>query len=489
MTDFSVPQRMSPGALVIIFLKISKSAINIFWILILSYLIKADFDFADGAATRMLEVAGGCILFAVGVALATFLSQKFYIRDGNLIFKHGVIKREVTTIPLARIHTLRTKKGVFYRILGLRGIAVDTLASKHEEIELILDEQDWHSLLHYIERGESRWREEGPSPGHAMTATKRFSNSNLLLDALCQNHFKGAAIMLGFLAMIYDKVMDIDSHVIDKVTDYATGYFESSAITPLEVVMALGAVYVGALIFWVGKVMLRYYDLTLSYDSRLLTFSHGALARMSSRFAYGKICTVWVKRNILEHHFGLSTVMLRQALNATADKEEDNLKIYGDREPEFFLRWWLGEDYASSPEVMTARSGRGALMRVLIPDLMLVVAVTVLLCYYRQFVWLLLPAVYLPVSVVKAICAMRRSRITLRDNHIEVSNGRLAEMINYIKYENVEVVDVRCTPATPFFDRVTLTLATPGSSFRIRSLRRQEAEAIREYLLFRSTLL
>ena len=82
--------------------------------------------------------------------------MKFHVEDGNLIYRHNLISRATTTIPLSRIHTLRTRQGLLYRLFDLRGVLFDTLAAKEEEIELVLSESDWQNLLTRIERQELR---------------------------------------------------------------------------------------------------------------------------------------------------------------------------------------------------------------------------------------------------------------------------------------------------------------------------------------------
>ena len=85
------------------------------------------------------------------LACVSYYQIKFHVENGSLIYRHNLISRASTTIPLDRIHTLRTRQGLLYRLLNLRGVLFDTLASKGEEIELILSEADWQCLLDEVE--------------------------------------------------------------------------------------------------------------------------------------------------------------------------------------------------------------------------------------------------------------------------------------------------------------------------------------------------
>lgn len=483
MTDFSVPQRMSPGALFIYFLKSFRFTFNA----IIIYLIYDIFKNDGGLTDTLLEVAGmtGCAAaLALIMAAMAFFKVKFHVAGGSLIYRHSLISRATTTIPLSRIHTLRTRRGVLYRLLGLRGVLFDTLAAKDEEVELILSEADWQSLLGRIERQEQPQPASADAPpAYNPSSVMTFGNENLVLDALCQNHLKGMVVMGSFAAMIFGQMSNLSKSDIDQMADYLESHLGDFAVSVAGVAMIMASAYVASLVLWLGKVILRYYNLSLRYDSKVLTFSHGLFSRMTSRFARDKICTLWVKRNFPERRLGLATLALKQALNSSAAVAEDNLKIYGRDTSDFFLRWWLGPDYAREAEIATARSGRGVMLRSLAPDLLLSAAASVALWHFGQYGWMLLPAIYLLAAIPKGILTMRHSHITLRESYLTVGKGRFAEIKNYLKYTNVEVVRITRTPLTRFTGRVALTLSTTGSSFTIRSLPLRAALRLRHHLL------
>ena len=58
--------------------------------------------------------------------------------------------------------------------------------------------------------------------------------------------------------------------------------------------------YIVTLLLWLGKVFLRYFNMDIRIDREQLFFESGLISRNSSRFSYDKICTVYIKRNIIE---------------------------------------------------------------------------------------------------------------------------------------------------------------------------------------------
>ena len=207
------------------------------------------------------------------------------------------------------------------------------------------------------------------------------------------------------------------------------------------------------------------------------------MSRLSSRLTRDKVCPLWVKRNYFEKRFGLCTLALKQALNSTAQKEDENLRIYGRDASRFFLGWWLGRDYASEAEIITAKSGKGVFTRSLLIDVLISGVAAGILWHVELYAWITVPAIYLPVGLQKGILTMRHSNITLRESYLIIGQGRFAEIKNYVKYDNVEVVRLTRSPLTRLTGRVSLSLSTSGSTFTVRSLPLSQAIRLRELLL------
>ena len=487
MTDFSKPQRMSFSAFLIIFIKTLKGMVGAVSVYTIIIILKSDFLWSE-TSTWLTILSNIVIIIGVAfiAATAAYYSFKFYIKDGNLMLTHGIIQRLTTTIPLDKIHSLRTKQGLWYRLLDMRGIVFDTLASKGAEVELILDEYDWINLKRLIDKEERpKATSENEPPPFNPTLIKKFDNIDLLKDALCQNHLKALAIVAGFIALVLEKIDDVIKDYYESVAEYTLNQWDKLSVSPIYILIALITLYMLLLIISVGRILIRYYDMSLSYDSKFLSFNYGMISRATSRFSLDKICTLWIKQNFLEKRFKLSTMMLKQALNASALKEEDKLKLYGADSSDFYLEWWLGKDYKDSEEIATAQSGRGVMMHSMMYWLLISLVTTAILCYYHEYVFIAIPAILLIYSIIKGWYAMQRSKIILKDSHVEISNGIFSDSKNYLKYHNIEVVRISRTPFTRLFHRVSIELSTSGSSFHVRSLKKKEAEFIYEVILER----
>lgn len=491
INDFSIPRRMSKSAFVIFFVKALRSYASLILIL---FTVRI-FDSSDETSVMeyiimLLSYLAGFIALSLITAFLSFYFKKYYVEDGNLIFIHGVIQHERTSIPLNKIQSLRTKSGLIYRMLDMKGISFDTLASRTEEIELILDDDDWDALLSRVETQENTQEEvqeteatEQAATENSKTVKLEVSNLNLIKGALCQNHLKGMAVLFGVLATLYNQITSVNDKATSYFIDYVETHADSSAFSVTAVSTVIVILYLVILILWMGKVFLQYFNMDIRMGEKQLFFESGLITRNSSRFSFDKVCTLYVKRNIIENWLGCCTIMVRQALNATDEKKGADVKIYGSSHDGNFLSWWLGTDYTSSPTVISARSGYGLLGYTIRFDILISLAVAIVLCHYGQYIWLFAPIAYMLVSLAKGLLAVRRSHITLKEDYMEISNGKFAEIYNYVKYEDIEVVRMVSTPFTPYYHRVKLVISTNGTSFAIRSLKEDEAKEIYELLL------
>lgn len=491
INDFSIPRRMSKSAFVIFFVKALRSYASLILIL---FTVRI-FDSSNETSVMeyiimLLSYLAAFIAISLTTAFLGFYFKKYYVEDGNLIFIHGVIQHERTSIPLNKIQSLRTKSGLIYRMLDMKGVSFDTLASRTEEIELILDDDDWDALLSRVETKENTQEEvketeatEQDATTNCKTVKLKVSNLNLIKGALCQNHLKGMAVLFGVLATLYNQITSVNDKAAKYFIDYVETHADSSAFSVTAVLTVIVILYIVILILWMGKVFLQYFNMDIRMGEKQLFFESGLITRNSSRFSFDKVCTLYVKRNIIENLLGCCTIMVRQALNATDEKKGADVKIYGSSHDGNFLNWWLGKDYSSSPTVISARSGYGLFGYTIRFDILISLAVAIVLCYYGQYIWLFAPISYMLVSLAKGFLAVRRSHITLKEDYMEISNGKFAEIYNYVKYDNIEVVRMVSTPFTPYYHRVKLVISTNGTSFAIRSLKEHEAKEIYELLL------
>lgn len=491
MTDFSTPRRMSAGAFAIIFLKAFREIAGAAFVATVFLLY--DIDFFGSMAARGMLAAGVILALALAVAFPRYYFRKFHIEGDKLVYTRGMASKQTTSIPLSRVHTLRTKRGLFYRLLAMRGVAFDTLASEQQEVELILDEKDWQALMRRVSRGEDFAHitdESVALPPPVEDDTLTVSNINILKGALCQNHLKGFAVLAAVAAALFDKVSQLGDDTAGQIIDYIDAHAGNMMPSAWQAAVFLVAIYLIVMVLWTGKIALRYGNMSLRMADSRLTVESGLVSRFTCRLAREKTTMLAIKRNPLEKIAGCETIALHQAENATETGKDGGIRIYGSAPGGELLAWWLGDmDDRSDANLMLAKSGKGLLMRRFVPQLILAAVAAAIIIHTTQY---LLPAViistvYAAVAAVRAVMAWKHSSIELKESYVKINGGNIARIREYIRYRDIETVSIANTPFTPYTRRVSLRVSTNAGAAAVYSLSQTDALAIRNFMLCKMT--
>lgn len=496
MNDFSTPRRMGGSAFVFLFLKNFKEFIAL---PVIFFGYKLYQDYGNKSPSEILLTVATIFVATIAIALlaafAGYYFKKFHIKGDKLIFSYGFLSKNTTSIPLSKVHTFRTKKGLFYRLLDIRGISFDTLATNMQELELILDEHDWQALLADIKKGEtlsdrsdrsdrSDLSDRSDSISSAKEETVRISNSNIIKGALCQNHLKGFAVLAAVFFSLLDNISQLGEDAYDRLFNYIDDQASSAILTPLQWICIFALLYLVVMLLWTGKIALRYGNMLLKITKDRISMESGLISRFTCRVPRDKATILKIKQNPLERLFGCQTVSIQQASNATMTKDGGDIRIYGSNLGGRLLFWWLGDiSRTSSAPLLSAHSGIGIFFRRFIPNLILAIAAAFVLIHFQQTVLAIVVGIsYALLTALRAAMAWRHSSISLSDSYLQVNCGNIATISKYIRYKNIESVSVTKTPFTPYTKRVTLVLATNAETSAVASLDMETAYEIRNLI-------
>lgn len=490
MNDFTTPRCMSPAAFIVIWMQSFQQLLAAILIFVGMILFDDEEVFSQRIITA-IAILGGALVLSAAVAFTKYYFRKYHIEGDSLIYTHGLAFKNTTSVPLERIHNLRTKSGIFYRMVDMRGVAFDTLASDKQEVELILDESEWQALLRQVRIGEDFSNIEDSAvavPPPFEQETLHVSNLNIIKGALCQNHLKGFAILGAAAAYVFNKIMDVDSEVADYIIDYVDTRATDISMTIGQSLLVAFIIYLFVILLWTGRTAIRYYGMNIDIADNKLTFESGLFSRYTSRIARDKATVLGIKQNPLERMAHCETVSIHQAENVTDEKKRGDITIYGSDLGDRMLAWWLGDDASkedvNSP-IMTAHSGKGVFVRTFLPHLGIAAAALLVLIFSADIV---MPAVvvcslYATVMAWRAVLARRHSSIELTESYVLINRGNIARIREYMRYTDIESVRIRRTPFSRFTDRVSLQLATNSGAVTVYSLTLADARALRRYLV------
>lgn len=500
MSDFSTPRRMSPAAFIVIWMQTFQQLITTFIVIIGMMLFDDELVFSQRLIMAVAFV-GGAIALSAGVAFLKYYFRKYHIEGDSLIYTHGLAFKNTTSVPLERIHNLRTKSGIFYRLVDMRGVSFDTLASEKQEVELILNESEWQALLRQVRIGE-----DFPNAGDLDAAVAppppfrqdklHVSNLNIIKGALCQNHLQGFAILGAIAAAVFNKVSEIDEDATGRFIDYIDAHAGDVSLSVGQILLCAVVIYLLVMLLWTGRIALRYYGMTITIADNRLTFESGLFSRYTSRIARNKATVLSIKQNPLERLARCETISIHQAENVTDEKKRGDITIYGSDLGNRILGWWTGDDAGNKQPfrekdsveesaLMTARSGKGVFVRRFIPHLLIAVVALLVLMFAAD---ILIPAIaacslYTGLMASRAVMAWRHSSIELTETYVLINRGNIARIREYVRYPDIESVRIRRTPFTRYTGRVSLQLATNSGATTVYSLTLADARTLRSYLV------
>lgn len=500
MSDFSTPRRMSPAAFIVIWMQTFQQLITTFIVIIGMMLFDNDLVYSQRLIMSVAFI-GGALALSAGVAFLKYYFRKYHIEGDSLIYTHGLAFKNTTSVPLERIHNLRTKSGIFYRLADMRGVSFDTLASEKQEVELILNESEWQALLRQVRIGE-----DFPDAGGLDTAVAppppfrqdklHVSNLNIIKGALCQNHLQGFAILGAIAAAVFNKVSEIDENATGRFIDYIDTHAGDVSLSVGQILLCAAVIYLLVMLLWTGRIALRYYGMTITIADNRLTFESGLFSRYTSRIARNKATVLSIKQNPLERLARCETISIHQAENVTDEKKRGDITIYGSDLGNRILGWWTGDDAGNKQPfrdkdsveesvLMTARSGKGVFVRRFVPHLLIAVVALLVLMFAADIV---MPAIaactlYTGLMAGRAVMAWRHSSIELTDAYVLINRGNIARIREYVRYPDIESVRIRRTPFTRYTGRVSLQLATNSGATTVYALTLADARTLRSYFV------
>ena len=240
--DFSEPRRMSGSAYWVLFAKGLREYASLFVILIVLKFIDADDQHTFMEKMRVVSLlSAGYLALAALTAFISWYFKKYYIEGGKLIFIHGLLSKETTSIPLSKVDD-RDWKALMERVEVEEAVSGSSELSDSSELS--------------VASGTSRFPEaaEERTSGSSLS----FSNSNLIKGAFCQNHLQGMAVLFAALAAVYNTVSTVDDHAVDHIIDYVDTHAGTLSLQPSGYVVVAVALYFFVMLLWIGKVFLRY---------------------------------------------------------------------------------------------------------------------------------------------------------------------------------------------------------------------------------------
>lgn len=321
-TDFSVPQRQSPAAIIILMLRSAVVIGKTLWPALLVMLFRTKKENESG---KIFLILLGFGVLTIAVTLIKYFFYRFYIKDNNLVIKTGWLKKKVLNIPLQSIQAVHLEQNIWQQAFGVYKVSFDSAGS--EKVEARIDalaatkaEQLKELLLSHTGISITNI----PNEFKETATVYKLSAADLIKLSLSANHLEAFLILLAVSMNLVDdlrKAFNFDGKgLLEKYADS----IKQQMVLVVTVMLLLVAVI--SVLFSVVRTVLRYFDFTLTDINRSWKISFGLLNLQQKIIPYNKIQvfswhTNWLRRRI---NFWLLDV---QTIGHLKTKERQRSKI------------------------------------------------------------------------------------------------------------------------------------------------------------------
>jgi putative membrane protein len=322
--DFSTPQRQSYWAIVFIIFKtfkiIVRQAIPAIAVIFLGK--------KDGRGDYLLYVIVGIALLTMIFSILNYFKTYFLVSGDELILHTGVINRKKISIPFSKIQTIDTEQNILHRILEVTKIKVDTAGGEKKEFDLSAVGLDVASALREIVTTTQSPHEsqEVETTEKAAIPTRKIFQIDLPLlwkIGLTENHLRSGGLIFAAGFWIYHNLKEVGVDIDETYEDVDRDIFSFDVVIYFLIAFVLISIVIS-----LGRVLLRYYDLSFVRRDHGFKIEYGLFNRKTVSALDNRIQSISWQQNYLQKSIGLHELFLNQVASKEI-KEKEKIGIPG----------------------------------------------------------------------------------------------------------------------------------------------------------------
>ncbi|MEQ6124803.1 PH domain-containing protein [Pseudotenacibaculum sp. MALMAid0570] len=484
--SFSEFSRQSSKGILVIYGDALYKVLKQTWILAAIFLTRLS-KFSED---QLIYIYIGVIIVFIFTLIRSYISYRnfqFKIEDGHFILKKGILKKTNISISFDRIQNINFKQNVIQQVINVYGVGIETAGSQKTEIEIkALSHSKAKALkaqisISSISSATTKKEEEKP--------LLRIHPKELLKVSLTENHLQSLVLFLAILIGFFQQIEQLFESFGHK--DFVGNFIDQGAEVVfgsiILIAILLFFLLVIAIISSFVRVFLRHFNLTLFIKKTALEISQGLFTKKSIILKKQKVQSITISTNPLKRWAGISYVTFKQAVSGKVKKKKDKLirvvgcKIQQVQKLKDYLFYTdaLENQQKEHPDVYYK-------IRMLIQSLFLLLLLNFVtyLIYSNTNVFFanifLAPLFYFLVHK-----KFKKRFYTITDELLLVGKGLIETHYTYFELFKVQNVKMKQTIFQERRDLVDLVLQTASGKIRIPCVKKQTANKIYNYLLYK----
>jgi len=416
-------------------------------------------------------------LIAVGVlviaSLAEYFTYRYLLRSDGIRIRSGWLHRSLREIPFARIHNVNVHQSLLHRLFGVAEVRLEAAGGVKPEAQMRVLRMDQALALEALVKRRGQAVDAAhETPLEQAPPLLTLSTSELVRLGLISNRgMLVVAAAFGALAQTGDNVFGV---LIDRWGKVAFGWLTNTIgqhahDSPLVIGLAIASLVIAALValrlLSVALAILQFHGFTLREDDGRISVERGLLARSRSSAKRRRIQAWSLRETVLHRWFRRRSLRVDTATGQRGAQEQHTLKdiapIATPQRCDELIQHFLPEAGWGALDWQPLH--RGAWLRIAVPGLLFVAAITGALCW-RFGAMGLLALLLIPLQLWRAWRIAGACGYADNGRLVAWRSGWLSKTWNFAEIGKIQAVRLSQSPLDRRLGMANLLLDTAGAS-------------------------
>lgn len=477
--DWSVPQRLSPVALIFILGKIIKDSWPLFLIVAGRIIINEQNDEKRNTSIGIYFILGISllILFIHLNQLINFFLFRIKINGAELIVTGGLLSKSKTIVPINRVQSVHLIENYLHKLTNTCELKIETAGTEATEIEVKAINKEKALLLQAILQNTAPEANKKNKVEHVQLMGIQFRD--VIKLAISENHIRTFLIILAFA---YSRLEDLKqligidaSHIIDEQVDKA-------AFSLLGFLTLLIAGLFFTLLVSFIRVILQYNEMTIISNTKGFQMEWGFLQTQQKMLIQNKVQLISWNNNFVRKILGIKILrfyMAGEDINKT--KQHLQLPVMQTNllhqlvAP--YQKVWPSKN-ATPNNVHASYGWRDTLLFVLPITIGIGIAT-----YFWNPWYVLFPLTALIYLTISNWVKYRKFRFWYNESSIQIQKGIWGEENVLLNFDKIQHVMVKTSPFLRRKKLATVELHTAGVTMIIPYISIEQAQYLTDWAL------
>ncbi|MDP3393723.1 PH domain-containing protein [Sediminibacterium sp.] len=477
--DWSIPQRLSPVALLFILLKVIKASWPLVLIVIGRIIINEQNEAKTNTSVGIFFILGiSLLILLIHISqLINFFFFRIYILGSELIVTGGLITKTKTIVPINRVQSVHLIETYLHKLTNTCELKIETAGTDATEIEVQAISKEKALLLQTLL--QSSIAEKNVNIAEEPQQLIGIQFLDLLRLAISENHIRTFLIILAFA---YSRLEDLKqlfgfdaSDIIDEQVDIAA-FSLSGFLTIL-----IAGLFFTLLVSFI-RVMLRYHEMTIISTIKGFQMEWGFLQTQQKMLFQNKVQLISWNNNFIRRILGIKILrfyMAGEDINLT--KQHIQLPVMRPH-----LLYQLVSPYQavwpSSNAILNNVHPSYGWRNTLLFVLPITIGSSIAIFFWNPW-YIIFPFLILIYLALSNWVKYQKFRFWYNENSIQIQKGIWGEENVLLNFNKTQHVMVKTTPFQRRKNLASIELHTAGETVTIPYISLEQAQYIADLAL------